>query len=145
MPLPNATPASLVKLGQWKAVADELAGLGKKVVVIDLEATTPSKHIFIADRKYTVESIKEIHSVVGGASANAKLRRITDTSAPGAAASATVVELITAGLDLTTTINTVVTGTLATSTLNAGEKLSLFMSGTLTGLVGVVTVVLEPA
>jgi hypothetical protein len=146
MPLANANQADLVKGGMPSAtLADQVAGLGKKRILVDLTATTPSKHVFIADRNYTVESIQEIHSVVGGASANCKLRRITDTSAPGAAASATVVEFITAGLDLTTTINTVVTGTLATSTLNSGEKLSILMGGTLTGLVGTVVVTLAPA
>lgn len=146
MALANATQADFVKGGLWNAtVAEQITGIGKQRIVIDLNASSVSKHIFIADRNYTVETITEIHSVVGGASANAKVRRITDTSAPGAAASATVVEFITAGLDLTTTANTVVTGTLASTTLNAGEKMSVFMSGTLTGLVGTVTVVLAPA
>lgn len=146
MPLADANQADLVKSGFWNATqADQVAGLGKKVLTIDLTATTPSKHVFVADRAYTVESIKEIHSVVGGAGANCKVRRITDTSAPGAAASATVVEFITAGLDLTTTVNTTVTGTLASSTVAVGDKVSILMGGTLTGLVGVVTVVLAPA
>lgn len=146
MAIANATQADFVKGGIWNAtVAEQITGMGKNRVTIDLNASSVSKHVFIADRNYVVESITEIHSVVGGAAANAKLRRITDTSAPGAAASGTVVEFITAGLDLTTTVNTVVTGTLASTTLNAGEKLALFMSGTLTGLVGSVTVTLAPA
>jgi hypothetical protein len=147
MPIVTATQKDLVAAGMWNAIASLVTSLGKKVITFDVMAASVNKHVFVADRAYEVELIKEIHSVVGGASANVKIRRITDTSAPGAAASATVVELVTAGIDLTTTINTTQTPTLVTGSttrLAAGDKLSCLFAGTLTGLVGHVTVVLTP-
>lgn len=118
-----------------------------KVVSVQLLAASVDSWVFVADRKYKVVKIQEIHSVVGGAAAAARFRKITDTSAPGAAASATVVELQTAAFDLTATINTTQTATLAAAaadlTILAGQKIALDVSGTLTGLVGTATITLE--
>lgn len=83
--------------------------------------------------------VVEIHSVVGGASAALRPRKITDTSAPGAAASSTVIELA-AALDLTASANTARTLTLTATDAQRiflpGNRLALDASGTMTGLVG---------
>lgn len=116
-------------------------------LTFDVVAASVNKWVFVADRAYTVTAIKEVHSVVGGSAALVKIRRVTAaaTDAPGAAASATVIEYVTAGIDLTTTINVAQTATLvtgATVTLAAGDKIGTLFSGTLTGLVGSVTLTL---
>ena len=121
---------------------------GSRVVVeLDLLAATVDKHFFTADAPYRVLAINEVHSVVGGASAAARVRKTTGTAAPGASAGATVLELHTANFDLTATANTVQTGTLALALadlqLAAGDRLSVNVSGTLTNLVGTISVLLE--
>lgn len=116
-------------------------------VSVQIAAASVDCWAFIAPVACQVVSVKEIHSVVGSTSAAVRPRKVTDTSAPGAAASATVKELTTAGFDLTAAINT--TQTLALSAtpsdyqLAAGDKIGLDFSGTLTGLVGVVTIALK--
>jgi hypothetical protein len=112
----------------------------------ELLAASVDKWIWIAPFACKVVSVREVHSVVGGASAAVRPRKVTDTSAPGAAASTTVKEL-SAAIDLTATINTVVaptvTATTADITLAAGDKIGLDFSGTLTGLVGALTIELQ--
>lgn len=135
----NATSYDSLKVGGVK-VGTSL------VVTTELLAASVDKWVFVADRAYQVVAIKEIHSVVGGSAAAVRPRKVTDTSAPGAAASATVKELC-ASLDLTTTANTLVSGTLSATAsdlqLAAGNAIGLDFSGTLTGLVGSLTIVLK--
>src|SRR5687768_11731264 len=71
------------------------------------------KHIWIcpAGQSFRLISYSAVHSTVGGASAAVRPRKTTGTSAPGAAASGTVIEQ-SAAVDLTATVNTVVTPTL---------------------------------
>lgn len=92
-----------------------------------------------ADQSYRLVRFTEVHSTVGGASAAVRPRKVTGTSAPGAAAGATVKEL-SAAVDLTATINTVVTPTItateAERTFLPGDRLCIDASGTVTGLVG---------
>lgn len=113
-------------------------------VTVPLAASAVDTWAYIASAPCQVIGVEEIHSVVGGAAAAVRPRKVTDTSAPGAAASGTVKELTTAALDLTATINTRVTGTLSATTSDlqfaAGDRLGLDFSGTLTGLVGVLVV-----
>ncbi len=132
--------------------ADGLTVAGVKPIIQDpitseLLAASVAKWIFIADRAYQVTAVREVHSVAGGASAAVRPRKITDTSAPGAAAGATVKELTTAAIDLTATINTVVSpalsATVADLQLAAGDRIALNFSGTLTGLVGLIEIVLK--
>lgn len=119
------------------------------IITSELLAASVDKHVFIAPFDCRVVSVREIHSVVGSTSAAVRLRKITDTSAPGAAASTTVKEITTAAFDLTATINTTQTGTLVAAATNsktsdyylaAGDKLALDFSGTLTGLVGLLSI-----
>jgi hypothetical protein len=113
----------------------------KQTVTFYLFGTMVDTHIWIAPRAGKIVSIKEIHSVVGGAACAIRPRKITDTSAPGAAAGATVKEITTAAFDGTATINTTQTGTLSATasdyTFAAGDKIALDVSGTMTGLVGI--------
>jgi hypothetical protein len=109
----------------------------------DLTEASVDEHVFVAFRKCKLLGIKEIHSVVGSTNAAVQPRKITaDATAPGASAGATVLELTTAGIDLTATADTIQTPTLATtpSTLvfAEGDKLAHDFSGTLTGLVGMI-------
>jgi hypothetical protein len=88
----------------FSTVPNQMAGT--RVVTSELLAASVDKWAFIADRPYKVMKIEEIHSVVGGAAAAVRPRKVTDTSAPGAAAGANVKELTQAAFDLTATINT---------------------------------------
>lgn len=131
---------------------DDVAIAGVKVgttfhVSVPILAASVDSWAFIAAIPCQVVGISEIHSVVGSTSAAVKARKVTDTSAPGASAGATVKELATAAFDLTATINTTQTATLSSTAsdlqLAAGDKIGLDFSGTLTGLVGVVTIALK--
>lgn len=125
----------------YRRFADRIA------ITVPLLAAAVDVDAFLADRAYKVLGFREAHSVVGGAVAAVRPRKITDTSAPGAVAGATVKELTTANIDLTAAINTVVTptntATGADLLLATGNRISLDFSGTLTGLVGVLVIFLE--
>lgn len=126
-------------VGGIKAVTD-------LIITSELLAASVDKWVFTADRAYQVVAVREIHSVVGSTSAAVRPRKVTDTSAPGASAGATVKELC-ASMDLTATINTVVSPALSATAsdlqLAAGDHIGLDFSGTLTGLVGSLTIVLK--
>jgi hypothetical protein len=113
-----------------------------QTVTFYLFGTEVDAHMWIAPRAGKVVSIKEIHSVVGGAACAVRPRKITDTSAPGAVASSTVKEITQAAFDCTAAVNTTQTGTLSATasdyTFASGDKISLDMSGTQTGLVGII-------
>jgi hypothetical protein len=121
--------------------------IGSIIVTRAINANSVDEHVYVAPFACRVVSIREIHSVAGGSAAAVRTRKITDTSAPGASAGATVKEL-SAAFDLTVTANTTqvatLTGTATPITnsdyyLAAGDKLALDFSGTLTNLVGMVT------
>lgn len=118
--------------------------LGSIVVTAPLLASSVDTDIWRAPQAAIVLSVTESHSVVGGASAAVRPRKITDTSAPGAAAGATVKEITAAAIDLTTTVNTVQTPALSATpadyTFATGNRLALDFSGTLTGLVGNISI-----
>lgn len=88
---------------------------------------------------YRLVHASEVHSVVGSTNAALRLRKITDTSAPGASAGATVIEQA-AAFDLTATINTrqvaTLTGTEAQRTFKPGDRLCVDASGTMGSLAG---------
>ena len=122
-------------------------GNDRVLVKASFTAASVDDWIFIADRAYTVVSVKEIHSVVGSTSAAVAIRKVTaaGTAAPGAAAGATVKELLTAAFDLTATVNVSQSATLTATTadrdLAVGDKIGSDLSGTLTGLAGCVVVI----
>lgn len=115
------------------------------VITVPTSASSVDSWVFIADRAYNLVAVRENHSVVGGAAAATRLRKVTATGvAPGAAAGATVIELIPS-LDLTATANTTVTPVITVASVGQGDRLGLDFSGTLTGLVGVVQIELQVA
>jgi len=119
-------------------------GLGTFSVSIDLLAASVDTVMFVAKDPCRIVGFSEIHSVAGGSGAAVRPRKIlaATVAAPGAAAAAGVIEL-TASIDLTTTVNTLVspaiTATAAQTLFAAGDKLALDFSGTLTALVGRLT------
>lgn len=122
---------------------DQFVTGGEKIVLTtELLAASVDKWIFVADRAYKVVSVREVHSVVGGSGAVVRPRKVTaaGTAAPGDAAGATVKELTAADIGLETTINVSqdagLSATVADLNLAAGDKIGLNFGGTLTGLVG---------
>lgn len=118
------------------------------VINKEILAATANEHIFIAPFACKVVSIREIHSVVGGTSAAVAVRKITDTSAPNASAGSTVKELLSGTtFSLTSTANTVVSGGLSATASDlafaVGDHIAINFSGTLTGLVGSLTIELQ--
>jgi hypothetical protein len=88
-----------------------------------------------------VLGIFERHSVVGGAAATAIVKKVTGSQAPGAGT-----DMMSAAFDLTATVNVEQNGALAaaaTLRLAPGDCLGITLAGTLTGLVGIVTVLLQ--
>ena len=126
----------------WSVLAPRRLGIRHPAT-----ASSVDDWAFIADRAYEVKSIKEIHSVAGsdGSAVTADVRKITDASAPGAAAGATVLEMLSTALDLKSTANTRVTGTLVTTVadlrLAVNDKIGINFAGTLTALAGCVIVI----
>src|SRR5436190_3292233 len=107
-------------------------------------ASASGDAVFVANRAYQVVAVRATWSHVGGSSAAATLEKLTGTTAPG---SGTVI--LTSAFDLTTTANTVGTGTLSGTVGNlqlaAGDRLGVKLSGTLTALTGLnITVNLKP-
>lgn len=125
------------------------AGNATKIITSELLAASVDKWVYVADGAYQVVLVEEIHSVVGGASAAVRPRKIlaATVAAPGAAVAAGITEL-SAAIDLTTTVNTTQTATLvavaADLLLADGDKIGLDFSGTLTGLVGLLVIHLKP-
>lgn len=106
---------------------------------VAVASTTADQDLFIATSAVQIVSVR-FSFVTGSTSGTLALRKITDTSAPGAAAGATVLELLTTALDLSTAVvaNTVTSGVL-TSTISKrifkpGDRLSADFGGTLTSL-----------
>lgn len=116
----------------------------RRVIVnqVILAANAANFAFFITDAAYQVVSIKEIHSVVGGAVAAVTVEKLTGTTAPGSGTA-----IPTAAFDCTATINTLLTATLtstvADTKLAAGDRLGIVGTGTRTGLLGVVVVELK--
>lgn len=119
-------------------------------ITVILDAADVDRWAWIADRACEVVLIEEVHSVVGGASAAVRPRKVlaASTAAPGAAAGANVKELTTATIDLTAAIDTTQTPALTATTADRkfadGDRLGLDFSGTLTGLKGVLVLTFKP-
>lgn len=108
-------------------------------VPLTLAANGVDQWAFVADRAYQVTAVKEVHAIASS-SGTVLPRKVTDVSAPGAGAGATVKDLITAALNTNTTANTTQTGTLSATAsdlqLAAGDKIGVKTGGTFTSLVG---------
>src|ERR1700682_745142 len=107
---------------------------------IPLIATTVSQAFFIADDNYQVVSVQAVAEVLGGAGATVTVEVLTGIQAPGAG-----VAQLTAPIALNGTAHQVVAGTMIGSptTAASGNRIGIVMAGTLTGLVGLVTVAVQ--
>jgi hypothetical protein len=121
-------------------------------LTVPVVATSVDTFIFHAiGHAIEVVGIDYLSTVAGsdGGAVTADVRKITDdTSAPGAAAGAAVVELLQSALSLKTTANAVAAGTLVTTagvtTVAAGQKLAVNFTGTMTAAVGTLVVAYRP-
>lgn len=100
--------------------------------------------VFIANRAYQVTAVRAVWSHIGGSGAAAQVEKLTGTTAPGSGTA-----ILQSAFDLTSTANTVGTGTLSATVGNlqlaAGDRLGVKLSGTLTALTGLnVTIHLKP-
>lgn len=106
-----------------------------------LNALSVSSAVFVADAAYQVVGVRGVWGVVGGAGAVLNVEKLTGTTAPGSGTA-----LLTSNFDLTSTANTVntgtLTGTVADLQLAAGDRLGCKLGGVLTGLVGCALTVL---
>ena len=102
--------------------------------------TFASQAFFVAPQACVVNAISEVHAVAGsdGGAVTAVVTKDTGTQAPGAGTSLHA----SGSFNLKGTANTVQTavlsGTLATLTLAAGDRLSVKLTGTPTALAGTV-------
>jgi hypothetical protein len=124
------TPAETTRGRIVKIIPGEL-------ITQQILASAVSQDIFVADDNYQVVSVQAVPTVIGGSGATITVEVLTGTQAPGAG-----VAQLTAALALNGTAHAVVTGTLiaAPTTMVAGNRLGIVMAGTLTGLVGTITV-----
>ena len=136
----NATTTS----GDFVKIIRLAPAVDRVIINIPITASSVDTWVFTADAAYTLVSVNENHSVVGSTSAAVAIRKVTANAvAPGASAGATCIELLNASIDLTATANTTQTATLSSTAgavnIASGNKIGLDFSGTLTGLVGVIT------
>jgi len=95
-------------------------------------------NIFIATRKCMVVGLAEVHTTAGsdGSAVSLDVKKCTGTQTPAQGTS-----LLTATLNMKGTAQTVQNGSLvtllSTLTLNAGDRLALDFTGTITALAGV--------
>lgn len=106
----------------------------------DLLAATVSHTIFIADDSYQIVGVQAVFNVQGGSGATVTVEVCTGTQAPGAGTAQ-----LTGAISLQGTANTVAAGTLIASptTIASGNRVGIVMAGTLTGLVGNITVAIK--
>lgn len=120
-----------------------ISGDHQYVISIPILAASVDNTIFTANEDYKVTGVIYTPTIAGtGGAATLDVKKCTGTQAP---ASGTTV--VTATANLVGTINTVQALTLATSastlTLASGERLAIDLTGTLTSVVGSLTVFLK--
>jgi len=105
------------------------------------DANAVDSHGFIADGAFQVAGVRHVVST-GAAGATLDVKKTTGTQVPSAGNT-----VLSAALNLNATANTSTTATLSSTAadllLAAGDRLSLDFTGTLTGLVGAVTIYLR--
>lgn len=97
---------------------------------------------FIADAAYKVVKAQEVHSTAGAGSSTLDIKKTTGTTAP---ASGTTILASVFALDSTvnTVVNKTLSSTVADITLAAGDRLNFDFTGTVTALVGAVSITLR--
>jgi len=120
-------------------------GLGQGIdFTVPLTATDATRTIFIANRAMRLKAVSRIFSTAS-TSGTVTVTKDTGTAAPGAGTA-----LLTGTLALSGTANTVVNGTLISTTsslqLAAGDRIAIVIAGTMTNLAGgILTLSLERA
>lgn len=112
-------------------------------IVVNLVAGSVDNVVYVADQPVEVVAVRECHSGLGAASSTLDIKKCVGTEAP---ASGTTV--LAAAFALDSTANTVVTksessglsATLANRKLAPGDRLSIDLTGTITSLIGTVTI-----
>jgi hypothetical protein len=96
---------------------------------------------FIADRVYEIVQASEVHTAAGtGGACTLQIEKLTGTQAPGAGTT-----VLVASFNLVGTANTVQTQSGSNKIINAGDRLSLKLTGTPTSVANLnVDVVLRP-
>lgn len=115
-------------------------------IIISQAALEVDSWVFLSDRNYVIVGVKEVHTVANGATLTADLK-VTRSGTAQAPTSGT--SILASTLNLNSTDNTIVTGTLSTTSsnlyLNSGDLLGVVLSTDLTSLQGcLITVTLEP-
>lgn len=133
----------LQRATRGKQLVGEIAGDTVTVTYRqNANASLADEAFFIADRAYEVVAVREVHSAAGtdGGAVTLQVTKDDGTDAPGAGD-----DLLSAGINLKGTANTVQAGTLvatqATKRLAIGDRLAVDFAGTLTTLAGVVVTV----
>jgi hypothetical protein len=108
-------------------------------ITFQLLASSVSQTIFIADDNYVIAGVSVVVSVVGGSGATVAVEVNTGTQAPGSGTAQT------GNQDLhSLVVNTVTPVALtATTAIASGNRVGLVFAGTLTGLVGNLTLQLQ--
>lgn len=103
------------------------------IIPISLSSALVDQTIFVANANYKLSSVKCIYAVAALTSGVLQLKVETGTQAPGSGTSQ-----LTGNINLSSTAHTVLTGTLIGSptTLVSGDRISIDVGGTLTGLLG---------
>jgi hypothetical protein len=133
----NLTPAGSVLQPNGSGVATKIPRSVE--VTLPLSATTPSSTVFIADDNYLITQVQVVVSVVGGSGATIKVEVNTGTQAPNSGTAQTGAQDL-AGLTPNTVTNVALT---AQTAIAAGNRVGIVMAGTLTGLVGNLTIQLQ--
>lgn len=112
-------------------------------VIQGTQAATAANYgpFFIADRAYEIVEAREAHTAVGtGGACTLQVEKLTGTQAPGAGTT-----VLAASFNLVGTANTVQTQSGSNKIINAGDRLSLKLTGTPTSVANVsVDLVLRP-
>jgi len=105
-------------------------------VPVSLVATLVDQVVFVADASYKLNAIRCVYSVAALSNGTLQVTVETGTNAPG-----TGTAQLSSAIDLSTTVNTIYSGALIESptTISAGNKVSLDVGGTITGLLGTCT------
>jgi hypothetical protein len=122
------------------------AGGGFIPIAIEYGASSIDKSVFIATRRYRVKAVSGCPTVAGS-DGGAVTAAVMKTSATTAIASGTAVHASTINLKgvAETVQNMTVTTTSDADLIEAGDRIGVNFTGTLTDAVGCITVVLCPA
>lgn len=130
-----------------ETLAETAAGTLPKAALYEempftLLASTVSQSIFIADDNWQVVGVQVVPNVIGGAGATVTVEVCTGLTAPGSGVAQLGAALV---IGSTATAHKVLNGALiaAPTTMQKGDRLGIVMAGTLTGLIGMLTIAIK--